>query len=170
MQNHLAARKCIDCGLKKSGMDFAPIYEKGGRRIIGRQSRCKACTKLINQQAYKERKEQKQMEEILSTSWQERIVKKQKKAWRNHLKVIYGITPNQYDSMFQLQHGLCAICRQPERTPEKRLAVDHDHTTGILRGLLCTQCNLALGLFDDDDDRLERAVTYLRFHRAWGDV
>ncbi len=60
----------------------------------------------------------------------------------------YGITVEQYDAMLRQQNGLCAICgRAPKRF---RLAVDHDHETGEIRGLLCTRCNLGLGWFRDD--------------------
>lgn len=58
------------------------------------------------------------------------------------------------------QGGRCAICR---REPEqgRRLAVDHDHATGEVRGLLCKACNTALGMFRDDVASLARAIGYL---------
>lgn len=60
------------------------------------------------------------------------------------------------------QGGLCAICRQPERTARNQvLAVDHDHSTGEVRGLLCSHCNRAVGLLADDPARLIRALAYL---------
>lgn len=51
----------------------------------------------------------------------------------------YGITPAAYDALMRLQGGRCAICRA--RPKSKRLAVDHDHKTGAVRGLLCSRCN-----------------------------
>jgi hypothetical protein len=57
----------------------------------------------------------------------------------------YGLTPDQYDELLDAQGGVCAIC---ERTPEEngnRLTVDHDHTTGKIRGLLCKVCNRDVG-------------------------
>lgn len=70
------------------------------------------------------------------------------------------VTDEQYDALLVLQEGLCAICRKapPER---RRLAVDHDHQTGTVRGLLCSRCNLGLGYFKDDPDHLRAATAYL---------
>ncbi len=83
----------------------------------------------------------------------------------------YGLTVESYDSLFERQGGLCAICRRPERAvmpsgdTKRRLAVDHCHTTGQVRALLCLACNTTLGKFEDDPDRLERAAEYLRSHQ-----
>lgn len=57
-------------------------------------------------------------------------------------KRLFGITLEEYDRMFEEQNGLCAICRKPPKN--YRLAVDHDHDTGAVRGLLCPPCNRAL--------------------------
>jgi hypothetical protein len=72
----------------------------------------------------------------------------------------YGLTLEELDAMWQAQSGRCAICGVPERTT-RRLAIDHDHTTGAVRGLLCQRCNMALGMFEDDPDRLTAAAAYL---------
>lgn len=58
---------------------------------------------------------------------------------KSALKRRYGVTPEQYAKMFELQGGTCAICRRPPR--RRRLSVDHDHTTKRVRGLLCFTCN-----------------------------
>lgn len=75
----------------------------------------------------------------------------------------FGLTPGQYAKMLEAQDGLCAICRQPPGT--HRLAVDHDHSTGQIRGLLCAPCNVALGGFHDDPARLRSAIAYLERSR-----
>lgn len=72
----------------------------------------------------------------------------------------YGITMAEYLVMHEAQSGRCAICGKPENG--KRLAVDHDHETGEVRGLLCQNCNRGLGLFVDNPELLERASAYLR--------
>lgn len=75
----------------------------------------------------------------------------------------YGMTVDQFRSMTEQQGGVCAICRRRAKTP--RLHVDHCHTTGAVRGLLCEKCNVALGLFDDDPERMREAATYLEKSR-----
>lgn len=62
-------------------------------------------------------------------------------------------------SMRETSDGRCEICGE---IPEVTLCIDHDHDTGFVRGLLCRQCNLGLGLFGDDPDRLAAASEYLR--------
>ena len=77
------------------------------------------------------------------------------------LRIKFGITPQQYDVLLQGQGGTCAMCPATSLTSGKRLAVDHDHATGTVRGLLCDLCNRALGLLNDDVDRLLAGVAYL---------
>lgn len=79
---------------------------------------------------------------------------------RQNLKS-YGLTPEQYDAMLEKQGGVCAICRKAPPA-QRRLAVDHDHVTGVVRGLLCTSCNLGLGKFMESLELLRRAVAYLQ--------
>lgn len=85
--------------------------------------------------------------------------------WRAHLKRVHGITPERYDALHTAQGGLCAICRHPETTQRngvtKRLAVDHCHETGNIRGLLCASCNVLLGHGRDDTALLRAAIDYL---------
>ena len=76
-----------------------------------------------------------------------------------NLKQRYGITPDDYAAMFTAQGGACAICK---RHPENKLAVDHCHTSGKVRGLLCMNCNQALGKFRDDTKIMEAAIAYLQ--------
>ena len=79
---------------------------------------------------------------------------------RYHLKRKYGISPEEYDVLLDRQGGGCAICGRPP-TPGISLHVDHDHLTGCIRGLLCFQCNNALGDFEDSHERLQLALHYL---------
>lgn len=72
----------------------------------------------------------------------------------------YGITLDRYNEMLASQNGLCDICGKPP--DRRRLVVDHDHHTGVIRGLLCHGCNLALGKFGDDIAGIEKVLSYLR--------
>jgi endogenous inhibitor of DNA gyrase (YacG/DUF329 family) len=76
---------------------------------------------------------------------------------RTALKSLYGITVDDYDHMFALQGGVCAICKDVCGTG-RRLCVDHDHNTGRVRGLLCMSCNQKLGWFEKHKDS---ALQYL---------
>lgn len=79
----------------------------------------------------------------------------------------YGIDGDEYDRLLKLQGGRCAICRCLPRTV--RLAVDHDHATGAVRGLCCSSCNHdLLGAAHDDVEILRRAVAYLEAPPASG--
>ena len=72
----------------------------------------------------------------------------------------FGLTIEDFDNMFKAQNGTCAICKEA-CTRHKRLSVDHDHSTGKVRGLLCHRCNCAIGLLRDRSDLLETAAAYL---------
>lgn len=75
-------------------------------------------------------------------------------------RLIYGIDLDEYERMLAVQGGVCAICDQPEKAKNRLLCVDHDHQTGVVRGLLCTRCNTALGSYELMA-RNERAMRYL---------
>ena len=72
----------------------------------------------------------------------------------------YGLSIAEFEQMLTSQNGVCAICRHPEKR-RYRLSVDHDHESGRVRGLLCSQCNFAIGLMSDEPGRLIAAAQYL---------
>ena len=78
-----------------------------------------------------------------------------------HLKRRYGITAEEADAILEAQGGLCAICRTAPAAH-----VDHDHDTGMIRELLCFNCNGGLGQFKDDPEVLRAAADYVERHRA----
>ena len=73
----------------------------------------------------------------------------------------YGITSDKYEELLNFQEHKCAICPTPVNN-SKRFAVDHCHTTGKVRGLLCSPCNLMLGNAFDNPEILNKAATYLK--------
>jgi hypothetical protein len=81
-----------------------------------------------------------------------------------------GVDATRYQEMLREQNGVCAICGKPERAPDKAsgktrdMAIDHNHETGAIRQLLCSNCNRALGLFCDDPALLDAAMAYLHKH------
>lgn len=95
-----------------------------------------------------------------NAAWQRRNKDKiSAKRFRSLLKTRYGIDENIYQAILETQGGRCAICRNLPTT--KRLAVDHDHETGLKRGLLCDPCNKALGFFRDSRTILQAALAYI---------
>lgn len=82
---------------------------------------------------------------------------------RHRLKKHYGVTPERYDEMLSAQDGVCAICSKPCHTG-RRLAVDHDHATGVVRGLLCYRCNAMVQC--EDAEVLRHGAEYLEGARV----
>ena len=134
----METKVCRDCQIEKPLDDFY----KNPKTKDGRVSYCKPCN---NQRAYNSPK-----------------FKENARRW--NLKTLYGITPEYYDLMAEKQDNKCGICRQEERVENKYLCVDHDHETNVVRGLLCHACNIGLGKFEDNIERLESAIDYLKKH------
>lgn len=111
-------------------------YHVSKTKLNGLQSRCKDC-KSEHGSDYKKRG---------GRSW--------------YLRSTYGITPQTYAEMLFLQGGVCKICSGVNPSG-KELCVDHDHKTGAVRGLLCSNCNTAIGLLREDPELLARAAEYL---------
>lgn len=95
--------------------------------------------------------------------------KEQNARWsrKSYLRIKYGLTPEAYDAILQVQNGVCAICGglNPGKTADHSLAVDHSHVSGKIRGLLCIKCNAGLGSFDDNIERMKKAIAYLELHK-----
>ena len=76
----------------------------------------------------------------------------------------YDISQDDWLKMFYVQGGRCALCSTHQSEMKRALSVDHCHTTGEVRGLLCTRCNQALGLLREDANILRKAANYLDGH------
>lgn len=138
------SKPCTRCGVIKVLAEFSP----NRRAWDGRQSACRTC----------DRQRQK---EFAATPDGKKAVRR----WedRSRLKYRYGVSIEDYERRVSLQSGKCAICnRVPTTGRGKRLQIDHDHTTGRFRGLLCHKCNTALGTFGDDLEGVMKVVAYLR--------
>ena len=116
--------------------------------------------KEYNKKYYQENKEAKK--EASKKYYQENkeALKEAKQEWK--LKYNYNITLDEYDLNLELQDNACKICKTDASELSKKLAVDHCHDTGAVRGLLCNKCNVGLGQFNDDAMLLETALTYLQ--------
>lgn len=130
---------CTKCLLEKPPSEF----HKNSYARDGLQTRCKRCVNM--HMRIKRATFPAKYKRIDDTS---------------RAKVKYGITLEQREALLRAQDGVCAICEQVELIGIG-LAVDHDHVTGKIRGLLCMRCNTALGRFRDDPKLLRRAAEYL---------
>jgi hypothetical protein len=139
-------RKCSTCGTIKALDQFSTDKN----RKFGKHYQCKDCN-YASHLAYR-------------AADRGRYLRKSRGA--NFRKRGWNITAAQYDELLMAQGGLCGICRGVETQKHgsghvKSLAVDHDHKTGAIRGLLCSWCNKGLGLFRDDPTLLTFAMAYL---------
>jgi Recombination endonuclease VII len=148
--------KCVLCGnirkLKGKGM-CAPCYLARPEYVEARNARRRE--RYQNDPAYRA---QTQVLRTRSAVLPHSV--RQKKAYDRQRN--YGLTPEAFDLLMVGQEGACAICRKEFRDGKDTTAhVDHDHSTGAVRGLLCGRCNRGLGCFDDNHDLLQRALQYL---------
>ena len=90
--------------------------------------------------------------------------KYKEKHYANQLKRLYGLELHEYNLMFTEQKGKCACCGSHQNELTKKFAVDHDHDTGLIRGLLCSNCNTAIGRLGDNIEGLMKALNYLEKH------
>ena len=150
---------CIKCGVALTNDNWHKFSKEQHHYI------CKIC---LNKQKAKNRALNPKQNRENRKKWQAKRIKidplyRQKV----QLKYKFNITLEQYDKMFEEQKGSCATCDKPETCKDKygnvrRLAVDHNHKTGKVRGLLCAACNHSLGNIKEDIATLLKMIVYLR--------
>ena len=74
---------------------------------------------------------------------------------------LYGLTEDDYNRIYDEQKGCCVLCGKHQSELKLTLCIDHDHETGRIRGLLCSNCNMALGLLKDDVEIMQKAIEYI---------
>ena len=99
--------------------------------------------------------------ELINQRRQESHARKKGGLKAYYLNKYYGITYEEWKLLYESQAGLCAICKRAFNG-DKDTHVDHNHVTGKIRGLLCSNCNSGMGLLGDDIPRLEAAISYLK--------
>lgn len=142
----METKTCTKCGPVKGPQPLTEFY-KNPRAKDGLMHWCKSCIK----------------ENYLTNREVRAPAKKTYDATHKHvhrkanLKANYRLTPEEFDLLVTVQQGLCAICR----CSGAKLVVDHNHSTGKVRGLLCPNCNHGLGRFMDSSELLLRAAEYV---------
>lgn len=122
----------------------------------GLAHRCKKCRQEYNR-SLQGRATKKRYNKLYGTTVNGQAARRRAKARTRG----FSITSNDYNYLYEQQQGCCAICGRHQSEFDRRLAIDHDHKTGQIRGLLCTHCNLALGLMRDNITILQKAISYL---------
>ena len=135
--------KCKRCGENK----LLTEYYKTTDRKSGHKTICKSCIKADPLTD----KRKKQMKEYGAAY---------------HLKKTYNLTQEDYNLKLKEQNHKCGICGIDElEAPKQKLCVDHCHTTGKIRGLLCHNCNVSIGLLKESINTLSKAIAYLDKHK-----
>jgi len=147
---------CTKCSVKKRLVEF-------GRRkgVEHAQTRCRDCQRKQSREWYHNNKERarEQMARFKKRR-PDYFRRRNRKQRKKKVEKVYGLPEKDYQKMFDMQRGLCAICEGP-RSGQGTLHVDHDHMTGKVRGLLCSNCNSGIGKLGDDTCLLARAIAYL---------
>lgn len=163
-------KRCTSCGLE---LPLESFYVSRGRHI----SQCSSCKR-----AYQKNRRIEKGDEVRARKRASHAKHYERVTRPYLLKKKFGLTVEQYEQMLANQGGCCAICgRSPDQVEHlardgrkaKVLAVDHDHATGTVRGLLCAQCNKGLGNLQDDPDVVLMAFHYLKLGGppvTYGDV
>lgn len=142
---------CYKCQVEKPVEEF----HRNKRTKDGRQTHCAECQRELHRQ-WREQNADKVRR--YSREWARRNGQESRK--NSDLRRRFGITLEQYKELHDSQAGKCGICGEAE-VSGRQLAVDHDHSTGAIRALLCTTCNTGLGQFKDNPHLLRLAAAYL---------
>lgn len=147
-------KKCTVCKELKE----ETYYYNSTNAKDGKQPRCKECDSKARKKYY----------ELNEKSLEKRTERGKRYKYKK-----YGITPEEYRILNESQKECCAICNSKEtRSTSTELSVDHCHTTGKIRGLLCNNCNRGLGMLGDSVESISRALVYLTSHynKDMGDI
>ena len=154
-------KTCSTCHIEKPVAEFS----KQSIRPDGLNITCKLCLSYRNNERYKDPVKRQRILDN-TARWRERNPDADAD---KHLRRKYGITLAEYDELFEAQGGVCALCKKGETTKRmkkgegrERLAVDHCHDTGRVRGLLCFKCNTAIGALGDTEEAAQNVVDYLK--------
>jgi hypothetical protein len=143
------------CVLRRGSQE---VVEERARKFISGESNTR-----VGRQAVKLLP--KELRDAYEAEGRSRKAKRNRKTnHRRHMLAKYGLTPEEWQEMWDRQGGKCGSCDDPLRTGAGGCAVDHNHETGKVRELLCIQCNVGLGFYRDDLERLKKAAQYLRRH------
>jgi hypothetical protein len=144
---------CSCCGKLKKITNF---YKHSKNKL---RNDCKECAAVKNKKYAAENKD------VLKVKNKEWALNNKLKIKNTKLLKKFGITLEEKEKIFKNQNNSCAICLATENIRSRDWDVDHCHKTGRVRGILCSNCNRALGLFGDDVNVIANAASYLNKHK-----
>lgn len=144
---------CTKCGQDKNISEF----HKRSESPTGYRHQCKKCLNQLKKE-WADKNPDFQLKRKIYTSRPEVKQRKAEVSRNSHLSKNYNLNIEQYNIKLSNQDNKCAICKQQTT---KTLCVDHNHTTGQIRDLLCDSCNQAIGFFKEDINNLKSAIEYL---------
>lgn len=159
-------KKCSKC---KQIKDLS-LFTKHKRHADGHSSECKECKNSARRtDEYREKERIRAKEYYYKNIDKKKLeaskFRKSEKGKRyikdEYLRRLYNITIDEYNSLFEKQNGRCAICGTHQSELTRKLAVDHSHKDGTIRGLLCSKCNTALGLVNENLDIIYSMIDYI---------
>ena len=158
-------------GAAPSGFDFKEWYARNRDDVLERRRKAYAENKDgIRDRALAAKATDRKRNRIIDKDKaRQRYFKERDLRTSKRLKKDFGITLAEYDAMFAMQNGLCAVCNEPQKIKDKhgnlrRFSVDHDHKTGRVRQLLCGPCNLSIGLVKENVKTLNKMIEYIKKH------
>lgn len=163
------SRVCPKCNVEKLRDEF---HVESARRDK-MSYRCKVCQSLWDKERHardrvKRLEQQKAWYRLnakersqKARQWAINNPERKKLTKRKNDLAAYGLTPESFEAMSKAQGEMCAICKGPPAGKYSVLVVDHSHDTGEVRGLLCSPCNMGIGMLKDDVAVLQSAVRYL---------
>ncbi len=167
MTQHLTEKRCSAC--RKIFPATADYFHRNKNKKDGLQNQCKMCKSIVDAayrltpgrkitlKRYGASEKGKESAKRYGQSPKGKLAKRKVK-----YKCRYGLVIKEFNQMFNAQKGCCFICGIHQSEVKQRLCIDHDHRTGEIRKLLCSNCNRGLGYFKDDPKILRIAAEYLQ--------
>lgn len=141
-------KKCNTCGEEKDLSDYGNCTNRLSKKVY-KKNQCNRCRNILRRRANELNKPAYRLERF-----------------KGRLKTRFNMRIEDFNKLLDAQDSKCAICKEPiillgDCKKSKKHAIDHDHRTGKIRGILCNVCNVGLGHFKDNIFLLERAIEYL---------
>lgn len=173
-EDEIVGKTCTKCGVFK----LFELFSRLPKNKLKYKAKCKDCVREYNRlNRHKYREICNENKRVWRQNNPEKVKQQGRDWYKNNREVVlesqrgyqlkrnYGVDVEWYDSKIIEQDGVCALCRNTCLTGN-RLAVDHDHRTGQVRGLICMRCNISLERAEGIDGWLETTIKYLEKYRS----